>query len=297
MIEKARPADLILCFGEALWDILPESEQPGGAPLNVAFHLRQLGRTVAPVTTLGRDRRGDELLERMRGWGLDLRFTTRRSDRPTGIAEARLDKTGNAVFDLPAGAAWDEIKLTEAQLDLAQDAAALVFGSLALREGKNWETLNELWRHAAGAFRVYDVNLRPPYTPFANVRKLAKQAHLIKLNLAELDQFTVAKDAGSLEERVRRFSGHTGCEFVCVTVGDQGAGLIWQDRWYWSESRMIKVKDTVGAGDAFLAALVDGILRAGADLPAVLDRACRLGEFVASREGATPTHGCVADEW
>jgi fructokinase len=280
-----KPENAVFCFGEVLWDCLPAGLFMGGAPFNVSCHLRQFGRAVIPVSAVGHDFLGDEILRRIRLAGIDGRFVSR-VDAPTGVVLVELDERGKPSYEIVRDVAWDRIPGDSELIEAAGGATALVYGSLAQRSPGNRRILGELLASSAG-LKVFDVNLRSPFDDLALVRELLTLADLIKLNDEEI-QILVGEHE-EIEHAAILLSERAGGRNVCVTAGARGAGLLWNGRWHWCEGRRIKVRDTVGAGDSFMAALLDGVLRE-APLDAVLRRACRLAEFVASSDGATPDH-------
>lgn len=283
----------VLCFGEMLWDELPTGRRPGGAPMNVAYHLNQLGCPAFPVSAVGDDADGRALLSFLREKGLSTQCVARSSGRPTGVVDARIDDRGNAHYTIRQDVAWDEIPLGGAVPALAADSSALVFGSLAQRSAANRESLARL-RSAvpAGALQIFDVNLRAPYDDLDRVRSLARGAGVIKCNHEEAARWTGGPER-DLENNARRIARESGVERICLTAGPHGAGLLLGDVWSQEAGRPVTVVDTVGAGDAFLAALVEG-LRARRPAQEILARACQLGEFVAGQSGATPPYDPVA---
>jgi fructokinase len=283
---------VVLCFGEILWDFLPDGLFPGGAPLNVAYHLKNLGADARVVSAVGRDLLGDELLRRLRAWHLDVAGIARHQGLPTGYVRATLSARGDATFEIVSSVAWDQIPTNEDVIRAAVRARACVFGSLAQRSRVNRATLERLLAVLpADALRVFDVNLRPPHDDLPLVRDLARKATLLKLNAAEAARLASdeAETPGREETHARALAAQAGCATVCVTAGARGAGLLSEGRWLWEPAQPVAVADTVGAGDAFLAALVAHRL-AGAPAEESLTRACRLGEWVASRRGATPAY-------
>lgn len=292
MSEPAAPSP-VLCFGEILWDFLPEGLFAGGAPFNVAYHLHQLGVPVRVVSAVGADLLGEELLRRLHDWGIDTSLVATHGGVPTGYVRARVDDHGDAHYDITPGVAWDEIPDTPPLLEAAGSARALVFGSLAQRSPVNRRTLGLLLSLLpAPALRVFDVNLRPPHDDLPRVRELAAQATVLKLNAIEAARLAGDDDdsPGREEFHARTLAAQSGAPTVCVTSGSLGAGLLQEGVWHWEEGHAVEVVDTVGAGDAFLASLVAGLL--GPRMPAgeLLARACRMGEWVASQRGATPKH-------
>ncbi len=288
------PAADVICFGEILWDFLPDALYPGGAPFNVAYHLRQLGRHPRLVSAVGRDVLGDELLRRLRHWNIGVGGIARHAGRPTGTVRASLAAQGDARYAITTRVAWDRIALTAATRRAAGTARAFIFGSLAQRSPGNRGALARLLARApAAAWVAFDVNLRPPYDDTGLVQALARRATLLKLNAAEAARLAAgaAERAGREEADARALAARTGCPTVCVTAGARGAGLLRSGRWLWEPGRPVAVADTVGAGDAFLAALVHNLLNGRIPDGEILARACRLGEWVASCRGATPAYG------
>lgn len=281
----------ILCFGEALWDCLPEGRFVGGAPLNVAFHLNQLGRSAFPISAVGGDLWGRELIDHLHKLNVDTRFVSIHPSAPTGTVTARLDAQRNAHYTIHENVAWDFIPLTESVLPIAAKADAVIYGTLSQRSDSNRLALGRLLNHATEAYTVYDVNLRPPHDSSELVWKLTQSADLIKLNDTEIMQLMGgAETQHSFEPLARQMAAQSGASAICITAGEKGAGLLYQSEWFWADAKKITVADTVGAGDAFLAALVASLLAAPASPHEALHRACRLGEFVASQPGATPRH-------
>ena len=284
------PARPILCFGEVLWDSLPRGLFAGGAPMNVAYHLKQHGLNPLPVTAVGRDPLGDELLRRMKGWEIDTSGINVRSDKPTGMARVTL-KDGTPKFEIVADVAWDWIEASATTLERATPAAAIIFGSLAQRSENNCRQLAALLERAPDALKVFDVNLRAPYDSADIVWALAKRADLIKLSDGELNQLLGRKfGPGEFASGVNEFAQRAGVNKVCLTAGGNGAGLLLNGAWHWEAPKPVAVSDSVGAGDSFLGSLLSGLL-SGKQPPAeILSRACRLAEFIVTQDGATPVY-------
>ena len=283
----------VLCFGEILWDFLPEGLFAGGAPFNVGYHLHRLGRPVRVVSAVGNDVLGDELIRRLDTWGIDTGLISRHPELATGYVRASIDARGDARYEITRNVAWDHIGSSEALFQAAAQARALVFGSHAQRSAENRATLQRIRDVLpATALRVFDVNLRPPHDDPALVLELAKRVSLLKLNDAEAVRLAGVdpRAVHGSEQHARILAERSGAAWVCVTCGARGAGLLHADTWYWEDGRPVNVSDTVGAGDAFLASLVNDLIAADRTPPEVLARACRLGEWVASHRGATPSH-------
>jgi len=279
----------IMCVGEILWDALPEGLFLGGAPFNVASHLQALGEEITFVSRVGEDRLGKEAVCRVPARGLDASLIQTDDTRPTGFVRVVLDAdTGEPDYKIVAPAAWDAIALTDALRRCAKQIDALVFGSLAQRAEASRRTIQRLCE--TDALRAFDVNLRPPHVERAVVEQSLRAADVVKLNEGELDRLRAWFALSEGEEAAMADLAETfDCAAVCVTAGGDGARL-WQDgNCAYHPGHAVEVADPVGAGDAFLSALLAGLLdgRGGTDL---LDLAHRLGAYVASQPGAFPSY-------
>ena len=278
----------IVCVGEILWDALPDGLFLGGAPFNVACHLQALGRDAAFVSRVGDDRLGKEALRRRRIRGLNTDLMQIDASLPTGFVQVEAGETSEPDYNILEPAAWDAITFTDALAQHAEHAAALVYGSLAQRAPTSRQTLQRLCE--AEVLCVFDINLRPPYVDRGVIESSLRAADVVKLNDAELRRlqgwFGLPEDP---EAAMGDLADAFGCRAVCVTWGRQGARL-WAEGECWHHSGYaVEIADTVGAGDAFLAALLTGLL-ARRDGDALLDLANRLGAYVASRAGAFPAY-------
>lgn len=284
-------------FGEILWDCLPAERHAGGAPFNVAAHLAQLGASSALLSAVGADDLGDEILQIAHDKGVDTAFVRRDSDLATGTVKVTLDANSNASYEIVEPVAWDEIEVSDATLQGVKGARGLIFGSLAGRSARNLAQLEKLLE-VAGPTKFFDVNLRAPYDDAELVMRLARRADVVKLNDVELGRLASRIETGKespllpqsdaeIADCCARLAGATGVPCVCVTRGAVGAALWQNGDLTTAAAPKIAVKDTVGAGDAFMAALMLGLTRGDASEIA-LKRACELGAYVASRAGAIP---------
>lgn len=282
-------ADTILCVGELLWDALPAGLFLGGAPFNVAAHLTALGEDATVASRVGTDRLGREARRRLRARGLDTALLQTDETRPTGFVRVALEATAAPDYDIVAPAAWDALALTDPLKDRAEAATALVFGSLGQRASQSRQTIRTLCRHTDG-LRVFDVNLRPPYDDRSVVDASLRLADVVKLNDHELARLRDWVGLPPHPDAALAELGTTfGCRIVCVTAGDEGARLWIDGTNVHHPGYDVDVADPVGAGDAFLAALLSGVL-ADWPLEALLPRANRLGAYVAAQPGAAPIY-------
>jgi fructokinase len=285
-------------FGEILWDCLPSGRHAGGAPFNVAAHIAQLGVSVSLVSAVGQDSLGDEILEIAKDKGVNVDFVVRvRIGLPTGTGLATVDALGNATYELVQPVAWDEIIVSDEALEAVAKASAFIFGSLASRSPYNLEQLNRLLA-VTGPLKFFDVNLRPPFADPKRIVELAGRADVLKLNHDEVGQIASwlrtgeatpnpPANAAAVAEACATISEATDTPRICVTMGAEGAALWDRGNLVTATAPKVVVRDTVGAGDAFMAGLIVGLTR-GADTQTVLGTACQLGAIVASRDGATP---------
>jgi fructokinase len=290
MFPERKPR--VLCFGEVLWDCLPQGRLPGGAPLNVAYHLAKLGVDARMISAVGADAPGDEMLALCRARGLSTEFIARDSARPTGTVTVALDAAGQPAYTIHEEVAWDAIPVDAGVRAARSDA--LVFGSLAARSAANRAALDELLA-MPGTLRIMDVNLRPPFADRGRVLALCARADWVKLNDHELamlsrkeirDEAADAEALGAAIEALRRLTGNAR---ICVTRGARGAALCEGGEMLFAAAPAVKVRDTIGAGDAFTAALVHGILVEKPRIEA-LRFACALGALVASLPGGQPDY-------
>ena len=280
----------VLCFGEALWDCLPDGRFLGGAPLNVAYHLSRLGSTGWPVSGIGDDPLGGELLDRVGSLQVPVDLIGLSDDKPTGTVQVMLDN-GSPSYEIVEDVAWDYIDIPGQLPDMCEPVSAIVYGSLAQRCSHNRDSLQQLFAQAPGALKVLDVNMRPPFAVHELIWHLAAQADLIKLNDEEAHALLGDPSAGDdPEQGARRIAERAGCRRVCVTAGSRGAGLLDEDQWHWVVGRPVDVRDTIGAGDSFLATLLHGLLGRPDRPGEALEHAARVAEFVAASDGATPDY-------
>ena len=281
------PEAEVLCVGEVLWDALPEGLFLGGAPFNVACHLRAAGVPVSMVSRVGSDRLGDEVLRRANRYDVGVDLLQVDAELPTGFVRVQVDEAGNAGYDIQAPSAWDAIETTEALLARAGRARAIVFGTLAQRSEPSRKTIQRLWD--ADALMVFDVNLRPPFEDEDIVKRSLERADVVKLSEHELERIARWFGLrGTPRETMTRLAEKFACSVVCVTRGSNGAALLHDGAFTEHPGFEVEVRDTVGAGDAFLAVLLAGLLNGTAD-EALLKHANLVGAYVVTQFGAVPS--------
>jgi fructokinase len=272
----------ILCFGEMLWDIFPDGAVPGGAPMNVAISLNKLGSDVFMVSSCGKDKHGENLLEYLRENGLSSQFI-QQNNYPTGLVNVHLSEQKDASYEIVFPSAWDHIE----QVETLPEFDVLVYGSLSCRNKVSFETLTGLLD--TGALKVFDVNFRPPFVDQDIVEKLLKKSDLVKMNHEELFQLAAWNgfDSNDLELAADLIFKKYSLKILCVTLGAEGAFLKTPDEKLYQNGFVVDTKDTVGAGDAFLAGFIHQYMD-DKPLDDALKFACQLGAWVASQKGANP---------
>ncbi len=277
----------ITCFGEVLWDIFPEHKKIGGAPLNVALRLHSMGVDSSIITRIGNDDLGRNIMNYVKRQGLPLHTFQIDNHHKTGEVVVSLDKEGTASYEISRPVAWDFIEKTEVIVEEVQQVDAMIFGSLASRNEVSKNTLLQLLDIAK--FKILDVNLRPPHYDAKLLSVVMKKADFIKLNDEELEEICTAFaiETETLEDQVKAIAAYTNTNQICITKGGKGATLLYNDVFYNNKGYKVKVVDTVGAGDSFLATLISGLLHG--DLPQIaIDNACAMGAMVAGSKGANP---------
>jgi fructokinase len=279
----------IVAIGEVLWDLLPAGKQLGGAPANFTYHCRSLGAEARLVTRVGDDALGREVLERFRLLGLPTETVQVDPALPTGTVGVVLAPDGQPRFTIHEHVAWDRIAADEAALARAAAADAVCFGSLAQRSEPARRAIRSLVSAARPeALRLFDVNLRPPFVDRGVIADSLSLANALKLNDEELRALTAMFGlAADVRESMAELAGRFGLQVVALTRGARGSLLLADGLWSDRPGRAVAVSDTIGAGDAFTAALVVGIL-AGRPLDEINQHANEVAAFVCSRPGGTP---------
>ncbi|WP_214072143.1 carbohydrate kinase [Mucilaginibacter sp. dw_454] len=277
----------ILCLGEVLWDAFGDEKVAGGATMNVAFHLAQQGAGVAFASSVGTDASGNELVDFLKDNALFSDLIQRDEHLPTCEVTVQLDEQQQATYIIPQPVSWDNIKTKSALTKCAKSATAIVFGSLVCREKKTRDTLLNLLNET-NALKIFDVNLRAPHYTLQTIENLAARADVVKMNEEEAD-LLINTNKGDLKEKINEFRSKYHAQTICVTRGAHGA-IVWHDhKFYEHPGFEVKVADTVGAGDSFLATFIVGLLNK-LPMEQVLERACAVGAYVASKRGATPRY-------
>ena len=277
----------ITCFGEVLWDVFPTHKKIGGAPLNVAVRLQSLENNVYIITKVGEDDNGQKIKTFIKENNVNKVALQIDEELKTGKVKVLLDDNGCASYDIMFPRAWDQIELTESAKKIVKVSDAFVYGSLVSRNEVSRNTLYELLKIAK--YKIFDVNLRAPYYNIERLSYLMNEASFIKFNDDEIIEISKALNfnSTSLEENIQFIAETTSTKSICVTKGGAGAIVYYNNVFYYNEGYKVQVVDTVGAGDSFLASLINKLLK-GVEPQEALDFACAVGAIVANSEGANP---------
>ncbi len=277
----------IVCFGEMLWDMLPTGKQAGGAPMNVAVHLKNLGITPTIISRVGNDELGEELMAFVCEKGLSSTFIQHGKTHLTGVAKANVSDKNEVVYKLVHPVAWDYITYDEQVEKTVAQADVFIFGSLIARSQESKTTLYHLLEQAK--YKVFDVNLRSPFYDQETIEYLLAKADMVKMNSHELSLIATwyNEQYESEKKAILYLANRFNISTICVTLGEKGAMLFTNGIFYEHTGFVVEVTDTIGSGDAFLAALLRELLVEQKPAEA-LRFACATGSLVATYQGATP---------
>lgn len=278
----------IVGIGEVLWDMLPSGKQLGGAPANFTYHVRQLGNQGVVVSAIGSDMLGQEAERILTERGVNFLFGT--STKPTGTVDVVLCE-GEPTYTIEPDAAWDNLVATQEMVQLVERADAICFGSLAQRSAISGSAIERLIAEAStSCLVVFDINLRQKYYSSEKLISSILSSNILKLNRQELEVIApMVGLEGNLKQKCEALLENFGLLMVALTDGASGSHLFMGKEYSYMDTPKVTVVDTVGAGDAFTAAIVDGVLR-GLKLADIHRRATDLAAYVCTQSGAMPLY-------
>jgi fructokinase len=280
---------IVAGIGEVLWDKLPQGDVLGGAPANVAYHAGQLGAESYIVSAVGKDKLGDEIISRLKTKGINLLIST--VDKPTGTVKVTLDNKGVPDFVITRDVAWDYIELTYESSNLASQLDAVCFGSLAQRNSVSHNSITKFLKLLPEhALKIFDINLRQNFYNKQLINESLRISNILKINDDEL--LIIAKLygwKGDAEYLCRKLLNDYELKLLAYTCGANGSYLFSKDDQSFINTPVVKVKDTVGAGDSFTAALMVSLLN-GYTLSECHSLAVDISAFLCENEGAMPEY-------
>jgi fructokinase len=287
---------LILGLGELLWDVLPQGARLGGAPANFTVMAGRLGNHAAILSRIGRDDLGRDAVRQLDPLPADTSFLQIDPIHETGRVTVAFTN-GQPEYTIHQPAAWDSMELSGEWVQLAERADAICFGSLAQRSLESRQSIQTLAAQtSAKCIRIFDVNLRTPFFSSEVIQESLELATVVKMNDAEVPLVLALLGLPAEEDPTpdnlklgaeRLLAEFPTLRMVAITRGGDGSLLVTRDEWHQHPGYPVRVADTIGAGDAFTAAMTHYLLR-GADLATLNEAGNRWGGWVASQSGAMP---------
>lgn len=280
---------IIAGIGELLWDVLPDKEVIGGAPVNFAYHATAIGAQGIPISTIGNDNRGRKALAQLQDRNIDIAAISLTKNSTTGYVTASIDEKGVATYSFPNDVAWDHLQINDYAKTIQSKLDAICFGSLAQRSEETRQVIHTyLDRLPAETVKVFDVNFRQNFYSKEIIEASLRRTDILKLNdeelpvLAQLLEFQKTCDDW-LSLLIDRYS----LKMAILSKGSNGSLLMTPQDSSEHPGIATKVIDTIGAGDSFTAAATVGYLQ-GLNLSDINEKANLLAAYVCSQQGAMP---------
>lgn len=278
----------IVGLGEALWDVLPEGKKLGGAPANFAYHAAQFGQETIAISALGEDALGDETIEALKEHNLN--YLMPRVPYPTGTVQVTLTGDGIPTYDIKENVAWDNIPFTNEILEIAKNARAVCFGSLAQRNVVSRENIHKfLDATPDDCTKIFDINLRQQFYTKEVIKESLKRCNILKINDEEL--VLIGRMFGypglDIEDKCWLILGKYNLDMLVLTCGTNGSYVFTPGQMSFQETPKVEVADTVGAGDSFTGSFVGSILN-GKPVPEAHKTAVQVSAYVCTQNGAMP---------
>jgi fructokinase len=281
----------IVGIGEILWDVFPGSKKLGGAPANFAYFVKKLGQDGLIASRVGSDLLGKEILDSLAKLGLDKDYIQIDSIYPTGTVDVRIDNSGQPDYIINENVAWDFLELNEGLKKLAGEADVICFGTLAQRSLKSRATIIDFLKMSRSSIvKILDINLRQNFYSLETIVQSMEFATVLKLSVEELEIIKNLMGYYSEEKSIevcRDLIDKYSLRLICLTRGEEGSLLVDENSYYDHPGYRVHVSDTVGAGDAFTAAVIIKYLE-GSSIEEISNSANRLGSWVCSQAGPTP---------
>ncbi|WP_296699574.1 carbohydrate kinase [Algoriphagus sp.] len=278
----------VVVFGEMLWDCLPSGSVPGGAPMNVALNLHQLGLDSKLISAIGDDSDGKKLIEFLSSFDFQTKLIQVVGNHDTSKVLVDDSDPENMKYEIVSPVAWDFIQWNKEIEEEVSNSDAFVFGTLGVRNPESLSTLIKLIHKKT--LRIFDANLRSPFYDFEVIETLLGFTDILKINEDELEVFADYFDLKPTIQAVcEHLDHHFPMDLICITKGSKGALIYKEGEITENPGYKVKVTDSIGAGDAFLSGFIKCYLEKKS-IEETLDFACKLGAFVASKKGGTPKY-------
>jgi fructokinase len=292
-ISSVNEDSRIVALGEVLWDLFADGARFGGATANFACHAARVGAKVSILSAVGFDELGDRAVQILEGFRVDVRCMQRIENVKTGAVGVQLDSLGKPTYEIHRDAAWDHVTWNSDLEAMIVPSTVVYFGTLGMRERCSRETYHRLLVTAREkqALRILDINLRPPFYDATLIRECLQLCNVLKLSDEELP--VVLQACGidrtqSTQDSLKELVDMWSLDLVALTRGSEGALLMTATEIVDQPGLKTTVVDTVGAGDAFTAALAFGLI-SGADVCSLAEKACQVASDACRHAGALPS--------
>ena len=280
----------IVGLGEALWDVLPEGKKLGGAPANFAYHAGQFGLDTIAISALGEDALAEETIEALKEHGLN--YLMPRVPYPTGTVQVTLAEGGITTYEIKEGVAWDNIPYTDEMAEIAKNARAVCFGSLAQRNKVSRENIRKFLADTpADCLKICDINLRQQFYSKEVLEDSFQLCNILKINDEELVVVNrmFGYDGLDMRQTCEKMVQDYGLKMLVLTCGTNGSYVFTDDGLTsFQDTPKVEVADTVGAGDSFTGSFCACILN-GKPVQEAHKTAVQISAFVCTQNGAMPT--------
>ena len=279
---------MIVGLGEALWDVLPEGKKLGGAPANFAYHAGQFGLDTIAISALGEDKLAEETIDALKEHNLN--YLMPRVPYPTGTVQVTLTGDGIPTYDIKENVAWDNIPYTDEMKEIAQNARAVCFGSLAQRNVVSRENIHRFLDDTPkDCIKIFDINLRQQFYSKEVIKESLLRCNILKINDEEL--VLIGRMFGypglDIENKCWLILGKYNLDMLVLTCGTNGSYVFTPGQMSFQETPKVEVADTVGAGDSFTGSFCASILN-GKPVPEAHKTAVQVSAFVCTQNGAMP---------
>ena len=281
----------IIGIGELLWDVLPEGKKLGGAPCNFVYHAQKQGALGLALSAIGNDANGKEILELLKAKNISTELI-QVNEKPTSTVDIALNAEGVPEYTIHQDVAWDFMVLNDEILKAVSEADIICFGSLAQRNSTSRETIEKILNHSKPeTLIVYDINLRQYFYSKEIIERSLQLCNVLKLNEDELPVVCdlLGVKAEGEEEQILDLIKAYNLKLAAYTKGSEGSLLMTPSEKSYLPTPKVNVKDTVGAGDSFTAAMIMGFAK-GNRLKEIHQESVEISAFVCTQDGAMPEY-------
>jgi len=283
--------DIVVGMGELLFDVFPTGRKIGGAPVNFAYHVNQLGVESLAISAVGKDELGNEILDILNE--KEITHIVPCIEEPTGTVQVTLDEKGIPSYEICEGVAWDNIPASDEMMEVAKRCKAFCFGSLAQRSEKSRKAIHlflDSMADGEDTLRIFDINLRQTFYSREVIESSLAKSNVLKINDEEF--VTVGQlleyDSRDFEKGCRYLMNKYSLRMIILTCGSEGSYIFWDEGGKsFFPTPKVEVADTVGAGDSFTAAFVASLLK-GHSVTESHRKAVDVSAFVCTQSGAMP---------